>query len=243
MKQENENEKTLDEAVDKSLSRRGFLKIVGVFTIGAASSGILGCDETTDDPSMYPSMGYILVDSRKCQGCLTCMISCSLVNEGSVCLSLSRLQVRYDHFDIYPDNLTITQCRQCEDPKCVKACPNDALVIDKDNGNIRVVKTAYCVGCGRCIMGCPHKPERPMVTQDPRYGGRMKSRKCELCLNAPYHFAHEGGGVEGVRTCESVCPVGAIKFTTKLPVQDGDKGYEVNLRDSKWKQLGYDVKL
>jgi protein NrfC len=36
-----------------------------------------------------------------------------------------------------------------------------------------------------------------------------------------------------------VCPVGAIKFTREIPVQDGDEGYKVNLRDRTWKKLGY----
>jgi ferredoxin len=39
--------------------------------------------------------------------------------------------------------------------------------------------------------------------------------------------------------CVEVCPVGAIKFTTKIPVQVGDQGYWVNLRDRRWRRLGY----
>lgn len=249
MKQEDKNEKNIDtidaiDAIDqKALSRRGFLKVVGFFTISAAGASLFSCDEIPGDLSGFPSMGYILVDSRKCQSCLTCMISCSLVNEGAVSLSLSRIQVRYDSFGFYPDGVHITQCRQCADPKCVTACPNDALIVDKEHGNIRLVNPNDCIGCGRCVMACPYSPERPMVAPDERYGGKPKSRKCDLCLNAPYHFSSGGGGVSGVRTCEAVCPVGAIVFTTTVPVQDGDKGYEVNLRDSKWSQLGYDVKL
>lgn len=243
MKPEDKNNTNIDDQELNALSRRGFLKLVGVFSVGVGAAGLMGCEVPDDDPTAFPSMGYILVDSRKCQGCLTCMISCSLVNEGFVNLSLSRIQVMGNHFGLYPNDTRVTQCRQCEDPACVEACPNDALVIDKDNGNIRLVNTYDCIGCGRCVMACPFEPERPIVAPDERYDGERKSRKCDLCLNAPYHFSEEGGGLDGKRTCESVCPMKAIVFTTVMPTQDGDSGYEVNLRDLKWRELGYDINL
>ena len=40
-------------------------------------------------------------------------------------------------------------------------------------------------------------------------------------------------------TCISVCPVGAIKFTKKIPKQKGDGGYKVDLRGRNWGKLGY----
>ncbi|MBU1169709.1 MAG: 4Fe-4S dicluster domain-containing protein [Proteobacteria bacterium] len=242
MEIENNNEKTADSLGKNMVSRRGFLKVVGVFTIGASGVGLFSCDEAAL-PSENASMGYILVDSRKCQGCLTCMISCSLVNEGSVSLSLSRIQVSINSFGTYPDDVRTTQCRQCEDPKCVTACPNGALIVDEDHGNIRLVNPIYCIGCGRCVQACPYEPERPMVAPDDRFDGRLKSRKCDLCLNAPYHFDSKGGGVDGVRACEALCPLGAIKFSTEMPVQEGNEGYEVNLRDNAWKALGFDTEL
>jgi protein NrfC len=222
-------------------SRRGFLKIVGVFAIGAAGAGLMSCEEAIN--SETASLGYILVDSRKCQGCLTCMIACSLANEGGASLSLSRIQVAVNAFACYPDDVRSTQCRQCEDPKCVSKCPNGALIIDKDHSNIRRVNPDDCIGCGRCIMACPHEPKRPIVAPDQRYDGLLKSRKCELCLNAPYHFAPQGGGIDGVRACEAACPLGAIKFTTEMPVQDGNGGYDVNLRGLNWLMMNFDTRL
>ena len=242
--EENNNEKSTDTIENHHVSRRGFLKIVGVFAITTSGAGLISCDkEALTDPSLNASMGYILVDSRKCQGCLTCMMACSLVNEGCVSLSLSRIQVMRDTFGTYPESIRTTQCRQCEEPKCVGACPNGALIIDKNNGNIRLVQPNYCIGCGRCVMACPYEPKRPIIAPDERFGGLLKSRKCDLCLNAPHHFDPKGGGIEGVRTCEASCPLGAIKFTTAMPVQEGNEGYEVNLRGIYWSLLGYDTKL
>ena len=39
------------------------------------------------------SGGYLLTDSKKSQGCQLCMMTCSLVHEGEVNLSLARIQV------------------------------------------------------------------------------------------------------------------------------------------------------
>jgi protein NrfC len=241
MKEKKGNENGIVGIETGQVSRRSFLKIVGVFTISATGMSLFSCDELP--VSADASLGYILVDSRKCQGCLTCMISCSLVNEGAVNLSLSRIQVSQNSFGFYPDDKNITQCRQCEDPKCVEYCANGALIIDKDNGNIRRVNPNNCVGCGRCVQACPYQPKRPFVAPDDRYAGLLKAHKCDLCLNAPYHFSSTGGGINGLRTCESVCPMNAIKFTTVMPVQEGTEGYEVNLRDSKWSSLGFDTDL
>jgi hypothetical protein len=36
-----------------------------------------------------------------------------------------------------------------------------------------------------------------------------------------------------------VCPVGAIKFSRTITIQEGDAGYKVNLRDVSWRRLGY----
>jgi hypothetical protein len=39
-----------------------------------------------------------------------------------------------------------------------------------------------------------------------------------------------------------ICPVDAIQFTAKVPGQEGDSGYKVNLRDHTWAGLGYPIK-
>ena len=66
------------------VSRRDFLKITGSIVIAAGFSSCY----------VIPvSGGYILVDPKKCQGCKSCMMACSIAHEGVVNLSLSRIQV------------------------------------------------------------------------------------------------------------------------------------------------------
>jgi protein NrfC len=167
------------------------------------------------------------------------MLACSLVHEGVESLSLSRIQVLQNSFVSFPDDLAIEQCRQCVDPACVKACPSGALGADARYGNVRMVDQEVCIGCGACYDACPYTPSRAFLAADEAYDGEAKSRKCDLCANAPYHWDEAGGGPGGKQACVAVCPVGAIAFTAEIPRQEGDGGYKVDLRDRNWGKLGY----
>ena len=188
---------------------------------------------------ILPADGYLLVDIAKCQGCASCMLACSLIHEGVESLSLSRIQIVQNSFGSFPDDLTIEQCRQCVDPACVKECPTGALKADARYGNVRTVNKEECIGCGLCYDACPFTPSRAFLAADKAYDDEAKSRKCDLCANAPYHWDEAGGGPDGKQACVAICPVGAIVFTREIPEQDGDGGYKVNLRDENWASLGF----
>jgi len=220
--------------------RRDFLKVAGAIAIGGAASGCAAPGAAGED-GIGASGGYILVDKKKCQGCVSCMLACSLVNEGQASLSLSRIQVIQNSFEKWPDDVTVEQCRQCADPACVTVCPTGAMRADPEFGNVRRVDADRCIGCGSCAKACPYTPARPVLAADENFNGATKSRKCDLCAGARYHWDTSGGGPGGKQACVAVCPVGAIMFTTKLPIQKGDAGYKVNLRKGSWKKLGYPV--
>jgi len=206
-------------------SRRDFIKITGSIIIAAGFSSCY----------VIPvSGGYILVDPKKCQGCKSCMMACSIAHEGVVNLSLSRIQVIQNSFEKWPDDQKIEQCRQCANPLCVKICPVGALSVNPERGNIRMVDQQKCIGCKSCIEACPHPPGRAIWNFEERY-----SQMCDLCAETPYHWDEAGGGPDGKQACVEVCPVGAIAFTTELPIQEGDAGYKINLRGESWAELGY----
>jgi len=225
------------------ISRRKFLKCTGtiVFALGSGCYVLSSCGTKTGGTKMAVSDGYLLVDVRKCQGCISCMLACSLIHEGLQNPSLSRIQILQNPFEKFPDDLTIEQCRQCVDPACVNACPENALTVNAAFGNVRMVDKEKCTGCGSCVEACPYTPKRLIVIEDERFNQDLKSQKCDLCANTPYHWDEKGGGPNGKQACVEVCPVGAISFTRQIPVQDGDKGYKVNLRDKNWTKLGYSV--
>jgi len=236
---ENKNGKTGSESSE--VSRRNFLKLTGNAAVSTVIvktfPGIIWLDNGI--AAIPASEGYLLVDMKKCQGCVSCMLACSLVHEGVESLSLSRIQVMQNSFMPFPDDVTIEQCRQCVDPPCVETCPTGALTADTKHGNVRMVDKEKCIGCGACFDACPYTPSRAFIAPDKTYKGEGKSRKCDLCANAPFHWDEAGGGPDGKQACVEVCPVGAIKFTKEIPIQEGKEGYKVNLRDQSWGKLGY----
>jgi len=212
------------------ISRRDFLKFSGIVVIGV---GVGGC--TVYNGEVEDSQGYLLVDTKKCQGCLTCMLACSLVHEGFESLSLARIQVVQNPFMHFPDDINIAQCRQCVDPACIEACPTRALYADEENGYVRTVNEKKCIGrlgCRACVTACSYEPGRSIWNFQKNH-----AQTCDLCANTS--FWNEQGGPEGKQACVTVCPMKAIKFTTEIPEQLGDDGYNVNLRDEIWQSLGY----
>jgi protein NrfC len=217
----------------KHISRRNFLKFTGTVAIGAGVlPKLIWVDEAI--AAIPISEGYLLVDTKKCQGCLSCMLACSLVHEGTENLSLARIQILQNSFGKFPDDLTIAQCRQCVESPCVEACPEKALFVDKKQGNIRIIDVKKCIGCKACIQACPFEPGRALWNPE-----KKRALKCDLCSDAP--FWSEKGGVKGKQACVEVCPLNAIQFTKKIPEQKGDSGYRVNLRGESWKKLGYPI--
>jgi len=211
------------------------MKVTGTIVLVAGTKGYLSAAD-----EIPPSDGYLLVDIKKCQGCASCMLACSLVHEGAESLSLSRIQMTQNPFGAFPNDLTIEQCRQCVDPPCVKNCPVDALEANPEYGYVRMVDKEKCIGCGTCYAACPFTPSRAVHAADKEYDGKLKSRKCDLCAHARFHWDDAaGGGPNGHQACVEVCPVGAIKFTKEIPWQKGDTGYKVDLRGINWRRLGY----
>lgn len=84
---------------DIELSRRDFLKTSGVvvISVGLGSCAILNGGTA--------SKGYLLVDTKKCQGCMTCMLACSLVHEGFESLFLARIQIVQNPFASFPNDI------------------------------------------------------------------------------------------------------------------------------------------
>jgi len=226
----------LKSAEDKTLSRRQFLTGAGGLGLGALLGGnLLKAFMLPDEVIAIPaSKGYLLVDTKMCSGCNTCMLACSTLHHGEANLSLSRIQVETDPFAAFPEGIVQQQCRQCPFPACVEACPTGANHVDTKNGNVRTVDASKCIGCERCIAACPFTPTRVLWNNEEKH-----SQKCDLCADTP--FWSEDGGIGGKQACIEYCPMKAIKFVDQIPVQTGNAGYQVNLRKDHpiWAKLGF----
>jgi protein NrfC len=211
-----------------TLSRRDFMKFAGMSVVSAGVVGTqidsLGIERAT--------WGFLLVDMKKCQGCTSCMLACSLVHEGVENPSLSRIQVLQNPYGKWPDDLVLSQCRQCVAPACVAACPAGALKADPDFGNVTRVDPDKCIGCKNCINACSFTPSRPVWNAEEKH-----SQKCDLCAKTPHW--KEQGGPDGKKACVEICPLGAITFTKVIPDQTSADSYTVNLRGYPWARLGY----
>jgi protein NrfC len=227
-------------APTKDYSRRDFLVGSGVviavdaLAVCAPATAAVPKSTTPSAPAKnaYPqSQGYLVFDSKKCAGCTTCMLSCSLVHEGVQSLSLSRIQIMQDSFGKFPYDIKVAPCRQCVTPVCVQNCPNGAAFVDTAFGNVRRIDSKKCNGCKTCIASCPQQPHRPVWNHVTR-----KAMKCDLCIDSPYW--NEKGGPGGKQACVEACPMKALKFVAETPDQTETAGYDVNLRNDHWLNLG-----
>lgn len=216
----------------RDVSRRQFVTGVGGAGVGAVLGGLLvkGLFLPDEVFAIPASGGYLLVDTKKCGGCESCMAVCSTVHEGVVNYALARIQITKNPLNGYPDDICQNPCRQCPYPSCADACPVGALHADEATG-VRLVDERKCIGCQRCIEACPFSPSRVQWNFVDKH-----AQKCDLCENTPY-WNHEGGA-GNKQACVEVCPMKAIKFTAEIPRQS-PSGYEVNLRNAHWSVLGF----
>lgn len=218
----------------EEISRRTFLRIAGCATAGLGGLALgLPWPVWAEVPGPGKSEGYLLVDSKKCAGCLSCMLACSLAHEGREELSLSRIQILQDPLGRFPNDVAPAQCRQCVDPSCLPVCPTGALHADPAHGNVRTVDAEKCNGCRKCLSACAFTPARIEWNPETR-----RAQKCDLCAKTP--FWKETGGPAGKQACIEVCPMRAIRFTATVPEQS-DRGYNVSLRNQNWQKLGFPV--
>lgn len=221
----------------RNYSRRDFLVAGGAvlaadaLAAGSPAAAAAASQATQSKPSYPASKGYLVYDSKKCAGCVTCMLSCSLVHEGRESLSLARIQIAQNSFGRFPDDLKMAVCRQCVVPVCVQNCPTGAAFVDTANGNVRRIDQQKCIGCKTCIWSCPQQPNRTVWNPS-----LNKSQKCDLCLDTPYW--NEKGGPGGKQACVEACPMKALKLVTETPDQTETDGYDVNLRNQHWLNLG-----
>jgi protein NrfC len=234
-----DKKKESGEATEKKrYSRRDFLLKSGTATAVALTPAIASA---TADPAAAPSKkenfeylaseGYLVYDSKKCAGCTTCMMSCSLAHYGVQSQSLSRIQIMQDSWGKFPYDVKMAVCRQCVTPVCVKNCPTGAAYVDSENGNVRRIDSKKCIGCQTCLKMCPQQPHRPVWNHT-----IGRSSKCDLCIDTPYW--NEKGGPGGKQACVESCPMKAIKFVAEIPNQQETEGYDVNLRNDHWLNLG-----
>jgi anaerobic dimethyl sulfoxide reductase subunit B (iron-sulfur subunit) len=118
-------------------------------------------------------------DQSRCIGCNACVIVCKQwhdISPGPV----KWMRVYQWEKGAFPDvrlhHLAI-HCYHCENPVCMKACPNRAISKEKKYGAV-LVDDKKCKGSRKCWKACPYGA--PQYEGD-EPGGTMS--KCTLCFD------------------------------------------------------------
>ncbi len=124
-----------------------------------------------------PAKQYaMLVDVRRCTGCISCTVSCAIENGTSS--GVHRTQVKQftvEQKGAHPVALNApVQCNHCSAPACVKICPVKAAQKRKTDG-IVVTDMKACIGCGMCVSACPYGARQI----DPQ---TKKAESCNFCI-------------------------------------------------------------
>ncbi len=124
---------------------------------------------------------------EKCTGCNMCVYACALKHTGDTQPVGSRLGLV--PLGSHRKGYLPLNCLHCQEPECVKVCPNNA--IRKGPDGLVSVDDDRCVGCLLCTLACPYGGSR--------FDGQAnKSMVCDLCDGSP--------------ECVRNCPEKAIEF-------------------------------
>lgn len=154
-----------------------------------------------------------LFDATKCIGCRGCQVACKQWNQ--LPGDISTFTVSYQsHKELAPNRYTMIRyyeskkadgemewvfrkecCNHCDDPSCMKACPNDAIRKAANGSVYRVPEN--CVGCGYCATYCPFGV--PKIDQE-----QKKMRKCTFCYDRISNNMKPA--------CAKSCVTGAISY-------------------------------
>src|SRR5262245_3361719 len=155
----------------------------------------------------------LLIDESLCVRCDHCEKACADTHGGT-----SRLDRQAG--PTFANIHVPTSCRHCENPRCMKDCPPDAIHRNP-NGEVYIQDT--CIGCGNCERNCPYgviqlAPANPDaswsslwswlllgLTSEPGTqqirevaGEQKKAVKCDMCKD-----------LSGGPACVRACPTGA----------------------------------
>ncbi len=102
----------------------------------------------------------MLIDLRRCTSCKSCTAGC--VAEQKSPPGVIYRPVYEEETGSFPKvriRFTPRPCMQCDNPPCVKACPNkgEGKATWKAKNGIVMINYEQCIGCGRCVIACPYK--------------------------------------------------------------------------------------
>jgi len=140
----------------------------------------------------------LIINHGLCWGCRTCEIACKQENRAPDGIRLISAwqdgpRIMGGKMDVV---FRVTVCQHCDDPPCVDACPEEAILKREDG--IVILDDEQCSGCGLCVDACPYDAIAFDTVGD-------VARKCNLC-----HHRVDRGLIPAC--ADNVCPGHCIYF-------------------------------
>ena len=164
------------------------------------------------------SEAAFFIDYSRCIGCEACVNACAEcdTHRGTSMIHLETIE-RRDSVQTAPQI-----CMHCEDPICAQVCPADAIKKTPD-GVVQSSLKPRCIGCSNCVLSCPFGVPKYM-------SGIDQMMKCDMC--------YDRSSVGKKPMCATVCPSGALTYTSMEEIQRTRQGIPVN----SWKFGAEEVK-
>lgn len=151
-------------------------------------------------------------DQSRCYGCKACSVACKdwhNIDPGPE----KWMSVYMWEEGVFPSvrmNILAFNCGHCDDPACLKACENNAIIKDDRTGAV-LVDQDKCQGDRNCFTACPYGAPK---FADDNPGTKMS--KCTMCLDRL-----DAGELP---VCVASCPMRALDFAPidELIVKYGD---------------------
>ncbi len=207
------------------VSRRQLFKAAGGVVAGLAAPALIGAGGLSQPSADSRSRStrrrqwVLVIDLRKCEGCVTtgkppqCVEACNVehfVPRGQEWIRVLEMKDLTGHTYFLP-----RPCMQCENAPCVRVCPVGASYHNEEG--VVLIDHRRCIGCRLCMAACPYgarvfnwgQPENPpgalFADYRPEYPvPHLKGtvEKCMLCA----HRTQNGK----LPACAQACPMFAI---------------------------------
>jgi carbon-monoxide dehydrogenase iron sulfur subunit len=158
----------------------------------------------------------VLFHPERCLVCLSCVLACQMNSAGTSEIrkipqgraSSEKISVTFARGTPW-----VWTCQHCVPAPCVEACISGSLRYEDGRGVIHHPET--CVGCGSCVLVCPHGALRYDEKEE-------RVTKCNLCVE------HE------VPPCVQACQTRALVYQdVDLFVREKKKQFVLDLKVSR----------
>jgi Fe-S-cluster-containing dehydrogenase component len=146
-----------------------------------------------------PDHREFFIDPGRCIGCQACVHACS---ECDTHRGHSMIHLEYIDRELTPQTVPVV-CMHCDSPTCAEVCPADAIKRTAD-GVVQTARKPRCIACSNCVLACP-------------FGVPKMKTEFELMMKCDMCYDRTSAGKKPM--CATVCPSGALFFSTREEVE------------------------